>query len=88
LAGAPPPQLPARLGLKDLREIQARPTGTGIETATETETKTTTEMQAGQATLPHAQQDNILIGTTMEDQFASGTKHLQWYRSELERQAE
>jgi hypothetical protein len=88
LAGVPPPQRPDQLDLRDLREIQARRTATGIETAIETETKTTTEMQAGQATLRHAQQDSILTGTTMEDRFALETKYLQWYRSELERQAE
>jgi hypothetical protein len=85
LAGAPPPQPPGRLGLRDLRAIQARRTGTGIETATETETetKTTTKMQDVQARLPHARRDSILRRTTMEERFASENNDLAWSGSAL-----
>jgi len=54
---------------------------TGIKIAKEaktaTQTKTAKEMQAGQARLHHAQQDNILPRTTMAERVASETNYLE-----------
>jgi len=77
---APPRQRPGHLDRKDLREIKARQArieiAKGIKNATEA--KNATEMPAGQARLLHAQQNNILPRTTMEERVASETDYLEW----------
>jgi hypothetical protein len=80
--GAPPPQRPGQQDRKDLQEIKARQARTEIATGIKIviETKFATEMLGGQARLLHAQQDNILPRTTMEERVASETNNLEWSR--------
>ena len=79
MVGAPPPQRPGQQDRKDPPEIKARQDRTEIATGIKiaTETKTATETRAGPARLHHAQQDNILPRTTMEERVASETNNLE-----------
>jgi hypothetical protein len=81
---APPHQRPVQQDPKDLREIQARRAKTKIATGIRTVTEITTEMQAGQASLRHAQPGSILTRITTAERLASETDDLERSRSQLE----